>query len=44
MKLREIMVICLILCCILSLQTVMAADADNIDTNKTLSASTDDVV
>ena len=38
------MVICLILCCILSLQTVMAADADNIDTNKTLSASTDDVV
>ena len=33
------MVICLILCCILSLQTVIAADADNVDTNGTLASN-----
>lgn len=44
MNCKKILLICLILCLAFTISAVSAIDADGMDTNKTLSASTDDVV
>ena len=44
MNYKKILLICLILCLAFTISAVSAVDAEGMDTNKTLSTSTDDVV